>query len=90
MTFLPGDRRAALREELAPYIGERVVSLLERVIAHPDEEGDTPDVTEAEHLLLDWAKASVRGETLDGESAIRFERTFSPPLRELLVAFVAA
>lgn len=79
------DRRGELREELAPFIGERVVSLLEQTLA--GELAETPDVTEAEALLLDWARS---GGVLDDESRARFERTFTPRLRELLSEFVAA
>ncbi|MBU1587799.1 MAG: hypothetical protein KKH51_07610 [Actinobacteria bacterium] len=79
------DRRGELREELAPFIGERVVSLLEQTLA--GELAETPDVTEAEALLLDWARS---GGVLDDESQERFERTFTPRLRELLGEFVAA
>lgn len=78
------ERRGELRDELAPFIGERVVSLLEQTVA--GELVETPDVTEAEALLLDWARS---GGELDDESQEQFERTFTPRLRELLSEFVA-
>lgn len=79
------DRRGELREELAPFIGERVVALLEQTLA--GELAETPDVTEAEALLLDWARS---GGELDGNSRDQFERTFTPRLRELLGEFLEA
>ena len=90
MTLLDGtpqDRRAELRDELAPLIGERVVALLESVLAAPEGQSSTPDVTEAEALLLEWARSSG---SLDQDAAARFESTFSLRLRELLAEFVAA
>lgn len=90
MTLLDGtpqDRRAELREQLAPFIGERVVTLVETAIAAPEGGATTADVTEAEALLLEWARS--RG-SLDHEAAARFESTFSLRLRELLAEFIAA
>lgn len=85
----PQDRLAALREELAPYIGERVVSLLEAVAGDRGESDQNPDVTEAERLLLGWGRLAARGEPLDDDARARFEQTFSPGLRESLAEFVA-
>ncbi|MBX3098025.1 MAG: hypothetical protein KF761_00465 [Salinibacterium sp.] len=88
MTLLrgaPQDRRAELRQELAPLIGERVVTLIEAVLAEPEGDAATADVTEAEALLLQWARSDG---TLSQEASARFERTFSPRLRELLAEFI--
>jgi hypothetical protein len=108
MTFPPLDvypQWAALSEELAPFIGERAVSLLcyaiaqandclgtsasfRRALIENGEDPDAPNVTEAEQLLLDWARiVAVDPHGVPAELAARLEVAFNPQLRALLLQF---
>ena len=100
-----GQRWSQLREELAPFIGERAVSLLtfaladasgSAIVAEParralvdsGEDPDDPQVTEAEQLLIDWARVVGGGAAeVTPDLSERLERTFTPRLREVLAAF---
>jgi hypothetical protein len=51
---------------------------------------DNPDVTEAERLLLDWARqAATNQRTVDAGVQSRFDGSFAPSTREQLVRFTA-
>lgn len=75
-----------VREQLAPYIGERVVDLLARALRG---EPVTDDLTEAEALLIAWGHARAAGAGLSAADSERFERTFTPTLRAILDEFAA-
>lgn len=77
----------ALREELAPFVGERVVALLEEALLGAPV---NDDLTEAEALLIAWGSSRAAGQQLEPAAAERFERTFTPALRSRLDAFAAA
>ena len=68
-----GPRWTELRDELAPFIGDRAVSLITFALAEASgraalaeparqalladgEDPEAPQVTEAEQLLIDWAR----------------------------------
>jgi len=97
----------SLRDQIAPLIGERAVSLLAFAVFDEADgfEGaayfredllesgtdvDTPDVTEAEGLLIRWGRLVARDpEGVPAEVQHAMERTFKPQLRELLTQFAA-
>ena len=61
-----------------------------RDLVDDGEDADSPQVTEAEQLLIDWARLIATEPTgIPGEFAARVEQTFAPPLRALLIAFAA-
>jgi hypothetical protein len=96
-----------LREQIAPFIGERAISLLafavfdeadgfegaayfRELLSQSGTDVDSPDVTEAEGLLIRWGRLFARdAEGIPADVQAAFERTFSPQLRELLVEFAA-
>ena len=101
-----GPRWTQLRDELAPFIGDRAVSLLTFALAEASgrealaqparqalladgEDPEAPQVTEAEQLLIDWARRIGSGVAVAPELSERLERTFTPRLREVLAAFAA-
>ena len=111
MTFLPtqsyralgpdGPAVIALRESLAPFVGERIVGLLAYTVSHGScaefyrarlaaDDATDPQLTEAEQLLLDWAKViALDPASVPPSLSSRLEATFSPETRALLVAYMA-
>ena len=89
-----------LRDQLVPFIGERAVALLSYALADAagaesaagfrdslvaaGEDPDNPQVTEAEQLLIDWAR-----DPSDKSLQQRLAATFNAPLRGLLAEYAA-
>ena len=96
-----------LREEIAPSVGERALSLLAFAVFDEADgfEGaayfreslresgtdvDSPEVTEAEALLIRWGRLFARdAEGIPADVESEFERVFNPQLRGKLVQFAA-
>lgn len=95
----------AIRDALAPIIGERAVTLFSYAIADASgataaaaplreaiekagENPDSPSVTEAEGLLIEWARLiATDPQHVPAEISARVERTFNPRSRLVLLAF---
>lgn len=62
-----------------------------RILVDRGEDAENPQVTEAEQLLIDWAREVGRNPAaIDPELRSRIEGAFSVPLRSELLSFAAA
>jgi len=62
---------------------------LRSALVDAGEDPDSPQVTEAEQLLIDWGRLVAGSEEVPADMTARLKAAFNPHLRDLLTAFAA-